>query len=119
VPSGMPDTNIRTATWADVPALQDLIGESLMRLQAEDYNEAQRMGAPGIDFWVDPVLIEDSTYLVQSGRRGSWRAADGASPAHPSVATALRRETTGCSTPGMTRRASAHDSATPISRGAA
>jgi GNAT superfamily N-acetyltransferase len=62
--SGTPEPVIRTATWADVAALQDLIGESVMRLQAEDYNEAQRMGALGSIFGVDPALIEDGTYLV-------------------------------------------------------
>jgi N-acetylglutamate synthase-like GNAT family acetyltransferase len=64
LPSGMPDLVIRTATRADVPALHDLIGASVMRLQAEDYNEAQRMGALGSIFGVDPVLIEDGTYFV-------------------------------------------------------
>ena len=63
-PSGMPDPIIRTATWADVPALDDLIGASVTQLQAEDYNEAQRMGALGSIFGVDPVLIEDGTYFV-------------------------------------------------------
>jgi len=58
------DPAIRIATWADVPALHDLIGASVMRLQAEDYDEAQRRGALGSIFGVDPVLIEDGTYFV-------------------------------------------------------
>lgn len=64
LPSTMPGHVIRTATWADAPALQDLISESVMRLQAEDYNEAQRMGALGSICGVDPMLIEDGTYFV-------------------------------------------------------
>ncbi|HUB83106.1 MAG TPA: GNAT family N-acetyltransferase [Bryobacteraceae bacterium] len=55
---------IRVATWADVPALQDLIGASVTRLQSEDYSEAQRTGALGSIFGVDPALIEDGTYFV-------------------------------------------------------
>ena len=35
-----------------------------MRLQAEDYSEAQRTGALGSIFGVDPVLVEDGTYFV-------------------------------------------------------
>jgi GNAT superfamily N-acetyltransferase len=60
----LPNPAIRTATCADVPALHDLIGASVMRLQAEDYNEAQRMGALGSIFGVDQALIEDGTYFV-------------------------------------------------------
>ena len=60
----MADPAIRIATWADVPALNELIGASVMRLQAEDYNETQRVGALGSIFGVDPVLIEDGTYFV-------------------------------------------------------
>ena len=60
----MPEPAIRIATWADVSALHDLIGASVMRLQAEDYTETQRMGALGSIFGVDPVLIEDGTYFV-------------------------------------------------------
>jgi GNAT superfamily N-acetyltransferase len=55
---------IRNATWADVPALHDIIGASVMRLQAEDYNEAQRIGGLGSIFGVDPVLIDDGAYFV-------------------------------------------------------
>jgi GNAT superfamily N-acetyltransferase len=60
----MPHPAIRIATWADVPALRDLIDASVIRLQADDYNEAQRMGALGSIFGVDPVLIEDGTYFL-------------------------------------------------------
>jgi GNAT superfamily N-acetyltransferase len=60
----MAEPGIRIATWADVPSVHELIGASVMRLQAEDYNEAQRMGALGSIFGVDPVLIEDGSYFV-------------------------------------------------------
>jgi N-acetylglutamate synthase-like GNAT family acetyltransferase len=60
----MADSSIRIATSADVPAIHELIGTSVMRLQAEDYSEAQRIGALGSIFGVDPVLIEDRSYFV-------------------------------------------------------
>lgn len=73
----MPGTTVRIATWADVSALRDLIGASVMRLQAEDYTEPQRMGALGSIFGIDPVLIEDRTYFVaewdgQIAACGGW-----------------------------------------------
>lgn len=55
---------VRLATPEDVPILRDLIVDSVNRLQADDYNEAQRAGALGSVFGVDPMLIEDGTYFV-------------------------------------------------------
>jgi GNAT superfamily N-acetyltransferase len=68
---------LRLATSEDVPALRDLIVASVSRLQAEDYNEAQRQAALGSVFGVDPMLIGDSTYfLVESDSQiaacGGW-----------------------------------------------
>jgi N-acetylglutamate synthase-like GNAT family acetyltransferase len=56
--------SVRLATFEDVPALQALIVDSVNQLQAADYNEAQRHGALGSVFGVDPVLIEDGTYFL-------------------------------------------------------
>ncbi|HEY2013523.1 MAG TPA: GNAT family N-acetyltransferase [Bryobacteraceae bacterium] len=58
------DAIVRLATVEDVPALRELITSSVNRLQAEDYSEAQRQGALGSVFGVDPMLIEDGTYFL-------------------------------------------------------
>jgi N-acetylglutamate synthase-like GNAT family acetyltransferase len=55
---------VRLATLRDVPRLHDLIAASVDRLQAADYSGAQRLGALGSVFGVDPVLIEDQTYFA-------------------------------------------------------
>jgi GNAT superfamily N-acetyltransferase len=47
----------------DVPALESLIREAVMVLQAADYSEDQRKGALGTVFGVDSRLIEDGTYF--------------------------------------------------------
>jgi GNAT superfamily N-acetyltransferase len=44
--------------------LRDLIEASVNGLQREDYSEAQRQGAVGSVFGVDPALIHDGTYFV-------------------------------------------------------
>ena len=68
---------IRPAQTADVPALEELIRESVWRLQAEHYTEAQRLGALGTVFGIDTQLIADQTYyLVEVGSEvaacGGW-----------------------------------------------
>jgi N-acetylglutamate synthase-like GNAT family acetyltransferase len=55
---------LRTAELADIPILKDLIAESVMTLQADDYSEAQRKAALGTVFGVDTQLIIDQTYFV-------------------------------------------------------
>ncbi len=60
---------VRLAGLEDVPALTQLIAASVEQLQAEDYSQAQRLGALGSVFGVDPILIEDQTYFV--AMRGS------------------------------------------------
>lgn len=55
---------LRTAELADIPILKDLIAESVMTLQADDYSEAQRRAALGTVFGVDTQLIMDQTYFV-------------------------------------------------------
>ena len=55
---------IRRATSADIPALQELIDLSVRALQAGDYSPAQIDGALGTVFGVDSQLIADGTYLV-------------------------------------------------------
>ena len=58
------DVSIRTATDADVPALEALIRRSVHGLQAEHYDNAQREAALGSVFGVDHRLISDGTYFV-------------------------------------------------------
>ncbi len=55
---------IRTATTADIPALEALIEASVRRLQAQDYSPAQLDAALGAVFGVDRQLIADETYLI-------------------------------------------------------
>jgi GNAT superfamily N-acetyltransferase len=55
---------LRAAVMADIPVLKSLIAESVMVLQADDYNEAQRQAALGTVFGVDTQLITDQTYFV-------------------------------------------------------
>lgn len=55
---------LRTAAMADIPVLKNLITESVMTLQADDYSEAQRRAALGTVFGVDTQLIIDQTYFV-------------------------------------------------------
>ncbi|MGN6424485.1 MAG: GNAT family N-acetyltransferase [Asticcacaulis sp.] len=55
---------LRLATPDDIPALRDLIADSVMRLQAGDYSEAQRRAALGTVFGVDTALLRDQTYFV-------------------------------------------------------
>ncbi|HWU48439.1 MAG TPA: GNAT family N-acetyltransferase [Asticcacaulis sp.] len=55
---------LRLATPDDIPALRDLIEDSVMRLQAGDYSEAQRRAALGTVFGIDTALLRDQTYFV-------------------------------------------------------
>lgn len=48
----------------DVPALRELIEQSVRVLQRGDYSEEQIEGALGTVFGVDTRLIEDGTYYV-------------------------------------------------------
>ena len=56
--------SIRTATPADIPGLESLIGLSVRTLQAPDYSHDQREGALGTVFGADTQLIGDGTYFV-------------------------------------------------------
>jgi GNAT superfamily N-acetyltransferase len=58
---------LRLATEADVPALAELIPESVRALQAGFYSEAQREAAIGDVFDVDRQLVGDRTYFVAEG----------------------------------------------------
>lgn len=55
---------LRLATEADLPALAELIPESVRGLQAGFYSHAQREAAIGDVFDVDRQLVEDGTYFV-------------------------------------------------------
>jgi N-acetylglutamate synthase-like GNAT family acetyltransferase len=68
---------IRTATTADIPALERLIEASVRGLQAQDYSSAQLDAALGAVFGVDRQLIADETYFIaqRQGRLvgcGGW-----------------------------------------------
>jgi GNAT superfamily N-acetyltransferase len=56
--------NLRLATPADVPALNELIGESVRRLSAGFYTPVQIEAALAGVFGVDSQLIADGTYFV-------------------------------------------------------
>jgi len=55
---------IRIATADDIPALQQLIEQSVRILQAGDYTPAQLEGALESVFGVDSQLVADGTYFV-------------------------------------------------------
>ena len=55
---------VRQAVLPDVPALQSLIRESVLGLQAADYTPEQLQLALERVFGVDTQLIEDGTYFV-------------------------------------------------------
>ena len=59
-----PNWNIRLACEADVPALDELIPQSVRELQRADYSAAQMEAALGSVFGVDRQLIRDGTYFV-------------------------------------------------------
>ncbi len=55
---------IRLATSADIPALRELIDQSVRVLQREDYSAEQLDAALGTAYGVDTQLIADETYYV-------------------------------------------------------
>jgi GNAT superfamily N-acetyltransferase len=55
---------IRLATPADIPALQELIDQSVRVLQREDYSAEQLDAALGTAYGVDTQLIADETYYI-------------------------------------------------------
>ena len=71
------DVRIRLATLRDIPALEDLIRESVSGLSAESYNSQQIRSALSHVFGVDTQLILDGTYFVAETRNelagsGGW-----------------------------------------------
>lgn len=68
---------LRLATGEDVPALEQLIAQSVRVLQAADYTPAQREGALGTVFGVDRRLIADGTYFVAIAPDGSLAGCGG------------------------------------------
>jgi GNAT superfamily N-acetyltransferase len=55
---------IRAATADDIPALMDLIEQSVRGLQTHDYSPSQIDASIGSAFGVDRQLIADQTYFV-------------------------------------------------------
>ena len=55
---------IRLANPADIPALHQLIDQSVRGLQANDYTPAQIEGALGHALGLDTQLVADQTYFV-------------------------------------------------------
>ncbi len=69
--------DIRTATPADVPAIEALITRSVMALMGRDYSLEQRRASLGPLFGVDRQVVADGTYFVveDAGRlvgSGGW-----------------------------------------------
>lgn len=62
--SSTPAFNIRLATTADIPALHQLIEQSIRGLQTNDYTPAQIQGAIGHALGLDTQLIADQTYFI-------------------------------------------------------
>src|SRR5580700_8785938 len=56
--------SVRQADFSDIAALQDLIRQSVLGLQAEDYTPEQLELALERVFGVDTQLVEDGTYFV-------------------------------------------------------
>jgi N-acetylglutamate synthase-like GNAT family acetyltransferase len=56
--------SVRQAVFSDVPALQDLIRQSVLGLQGADYTPEQLNLALERVFGVDTQLIEDGTYFI-------------------------------------------------------
>lgn len=61
---------IRTATVADIPALNELIETSVRQLQKDDYTPEQIDGAVGHTLSLDTQLIADQTYFVAESATG-------------------------------------------------
>jgi N-acetylglutamate synthase-like GNAT family acetyltransferase len=62
--------SVRQAVFSDVPALQDLIRQSVLGLQAQDYTPEQLELALERVFGVDTQLVEDGTYFVAEAQVG-------------------------------------------------
>jgi GNAT superfamily N-acetyltransferase len=58
------DYVLRQATLEDIPALEELIAESVRGLSRGDYSDAQIEKAIGTVFGVDSRLILDGTYFI-------------------------------------------------------
>ena len=58
----------------DIPALRNLIEQSVRRLQAEDYSERQIEGALGHALGLDTQLVDDQTYFVAEVTDAAGRA---------------------------------------------
>jgi GNAT superfamily N-acetyltransferase len=61
---------IRTATVADIPALNELIEASVRQLQKDDYTPEQIDGAVGHTLSLDTQLIADATYFIAEAVSG-------------------------------------------------
>ncbi len=59
-----PQFAIRPATPADIPALADLIEQSVRQLQVNDYSPTQIDASIGSAFGIDRQLLADQTYFV-------------------------------------------------------
>jgi len=55
---------IRPAGFADIPALEQLIEQSVRQLQKRDYTPAQIDGSIGTAFGIDRQLLADGTYFI-------------------------------------------------------
>lgn len=55
---------LRKATFDDAEAIEALISDSVIRLQAGEYTLEQRQGALGTVFGLDRLLIADQTYFA-------------------------------------------------------
>ncbi|MGH9873019.1 MAG: GNAT family N-acetyltransferase [Pyrinomonadaceae bacterium] len=71
------DIELRPATTADIPALEELIRASVTALSAEHYTSEQIASALSHVFGVDTQLIADETYFVaeiegQLAGSGGW-----------------------------------------------
>jgi GNAT superfamily N-acetyltransferase len=60
--------SVRQAAFSDVPALQDLIRQSVLGLQTADYTPEQLELALEHVFGVDTQLVEDGTYFVAEAK---------------------------------------------------
>ena len=58
------EMTIRPATMDDLPALQELIAQSVWTLQANEYTDAQREAATRLVYGVDTQLVRDGTYFA-------------------------------------------------------
>ncbi|KAF2017336.1 acyl-CoA N-acyltransferase [Aaosphaeria arxii CBS 175.79] len=54
----------RAATTSDIPALQEMIGQSLRGLSIGHYTQAELDGSIGFLFGPDTLLIHDQTYFI-------------------------------------------------------